>query len=166
MLFRFISYINFLRCSTNQHDVHSPFVYDFVTKCLYNKPRRAQEKTLDVLLKSIKYFNYKSVFIEKNESYKKETFKHYPDLSWADKHVDLIYLHHPNLKDLRSILSNNQIDNDSMIIVNNIFDNVKSKKIWTSITALPEITVSINLFYCGILFFRQAQLKEHFTIRI
>ncbi|TCK68803.1 methyltransferase family protein [Winogradskyella wandonensis] len=32
-----LSYIKFLLNSTNQHGVHSPFVYDFVTKCLYNK---------------------------------------------------------------------------------------------------------------------------------
>jgi len=31
------SYIKFLRTSTNAHGVHSPFVYDFITKCLYNK---------------------------------------------------------------------------------------------------------------------------------
>ena len=30
------SYLQFLLKSTNQHGVHSPFVYDFVTKCLYN----------------------------------------------------------------------------------------------------------------------------------
>lgn len=34
MLFQFISYCKFLVKSTNQHGVHSPFVYDLVTKCL------------------------------------------------------------------------------------------------------------------------------------
>jgi len=31
------SYLKFLRTSTNTHGVHSPFVYDFITECLYNK---------------------------------------------------------------------------------------------------------------------------------
>ena len=31
------SYIKFLVTATNQHGVHSPFVYEFVTKCLYDR---------------------------------------------------------------------------------------------------------------------------------
>ena len=36
-MYQILSYIKFLFSSTNQHGVHSPFVYNFVTKCLYNK---------------------------------------------------------------------------------------------------------------------------------
>jgi len=38
MWFKIKSYLFFLLNSTNQHGVHSPFVYNFVTKCLYKKP--------------------------------------------------------------------------------------------------------------------------------
>ncbi|SHH38162.1 O-methyltransferase [Winogradskyella jejuensis] len=34
---QFLSYVKFLINSTNQHGVHSPFIYDFVIKCLYDK---------------------------------------------------------------------------------------------------------------------------------
>ena len=37
MLFIAISYLKFLLKSTNQHGVHSPFVYNLVTKCFYKK---------------------------------------------------------------------------------------------------------------------------------
>ena len=33
----FISYLQFLYHSKNQHGVHSPYVYDLLTKCLYRK---------------------------------------------------------------------------------------------------------------------------------
>lgn len=33
------SYFKFLKTASNQHGVHSPFVYSFVTKCLYDKNR-------------------------------------------------------------------------------------------------------------------------------
>ncbi len=33
------SYLNFLKNSTNQHGVHSPFVFDLVTKCFYDKKK-------------------------------------------------------------------------------------------------------------------------------
>ncbi|WP_299226493.1 O-methyltransferase [uncultured Psychroserpens sp.] len=36
-MFQIIQYITFLIRSTNQHGVHSPFIYDLVTKCFYDK---------------------------------------------------------------------------------------------------------------------------------
>ncbi|MDH3322407.1 MAG: class I SAM-dependent methyltransferase [Flavobacteriaceae bacterium] len=36
MVHKIQSYIKFLKRSSNQHGVHSPFVYNFITKCLYN----------------------------------------------------------------------------------------------------------------------------------
>ena len=47
MWYQIKSYLNFLLKSTNQHGVHSPFVYDFVTKCLYDKKTYLQYKLLD-----------------------------------------------------------------------------------------------------------------------
>ncbi|ARV10724.1 methyltransferase [Winogradskyella sp. PC-19] len=38
-MYQIITYIKFLLKSTNQHGVHSPFMYDFVTKCLYDKKK-------------------------------------------------------------------------------------------------------------------------------
>lgn len=37
MFFQLKSYLNFLLKSQNQHGLHSPFVYDLVTKCFYDK---------------------------------------------------------------------------------------------------------------------------------
>ena len=38
-MFQIIAYIKFLYNSTNEHGVHSPFVYDLITKCFYNKTK-------------------------------------------------------------------------------------------------------------------------------
>ena len=35
-MFKVLAYIKFLLKSTNQHGVHSPFVYNLVTKCFYD----------------------------------------------------------------------------------------------------------------------------------
>lgn len=38
-MYQIIAYIYFLLKSTNEHGVHSPFVYNFITKCLYDKKK-------------------------------------------------------------------------------------------------------------------------------
>ncbi|GLB50829.1 O-methyltransferase [Neptunitalea lumnitzerae] len=40
------AYFKFIAKSTNQHGVHSPFVYDFVTKCCYNKAKQPEYKQI------------------------------------------------------------------------------------------------------------------------
>jgi len=42
MFFHFFQYVKFLLNSTNQHGVHSPFVYRLVTTCFYTKVDKKQ----------------------------------------------------------------------------------------------------------------------------
>ena len=46
MFFQLKSYLNFLLKSQNQHGIHSPFVYDLVTKCFYDKSEHAAYKLI------------------------------------------------------------------------------------------------------------------------
>lgn len=43
----FKSYLKFLWNSTNAHGIHSPFVFDLVRKCFYDKANYAEYKVLD-----------------------------------------------------------------------------------------------------------------------
>ena len=49
MFYRQIKYFQFLLKSSNQHGVHSPFVYQIVTKCLYKKIDKNSWKTFQTL---------------------------------------------------------------------------------------------------------------------
>jgi hypothetical protein len=53
MLFQIKSYLNFLWNSTNQHGVHSPFVFDLVTKCFYNTANYPEYSILKNYRKSL-----------------------------------------------------------------------------------------------------------------
>jgi len=59
MLFQIKSYLKFLSKSTNQHGVHSPFVFDLVTKCFYDKKKYPQYKILQ---------NYRNSLLQNHET--------------------------------------------------------------------------------------------------
>ena len=70
---QFKSYLKFLLKSTNEHGVHSPFVYNFVTRCLYNKqlvnrqeikgfPPYPIQKTINVIIEDYSLFRGKKLF--------------------------------------------------------------------------------------------------------
>ena len=46
MYYQIKSYVKYLRKATNQHGVHSPFIYDLVTQCFYNKKKYSAYETL------------------------------------------------------------------------------------------------------------------------
>jgi predicted O-methyltransferase YrrM len=46
MLFQIKSYLKFLYHSKNEHGVHSPFVFDLVTKCFYDKKKHTEYRIL------------------------------------------------------------------------------------------------------------------------
>ncbi len=53
MFFQIKSYLKFIKNSTNQHGVHSPFVYSLVTKCFYDKKNYAEYEILKKYRKSL-----------------------------------------------------------------------------------------------------------------
>lgn len=58
MVFKFFSYLKFILNSTNQHGVHSPFVFDLITKCFYAKTNVSDIK---------KYQDYRRSILRNND---------------------------------------------------------------------------------------------------
>jgi hypothetical protein len=56
-----------------------------------------------------------------------------------------------------------KVKNHTMLIFNDIY---RTKRTWASIKAHPQVTVTIDLFYMGLVFFRKGQEKEDFKIKI
>ena len=153
-----LTYLKFLLKSTNHHGVHSPFVFDYLTKCLYKSPRNSRDRLNNVVAKSIPYFNCETAWIEDNSL--KGLF---PQLTYGQYPLDILILQNFNLNTLLELHIKNRIHNKTLIIVQHL---EKHQKEWQKAVTHTKITVSMDCFVLGILFIRKEQAKEHFTIRL
>lgn len=256
-MFQIFQYIKFLLNSTNQHGVHSPFVFDLVTKCFYDKTKypaytklsfyrnnllrnntsiqitdfgtgsrvfksdsraiNAITKTSGTTLKRAKllfritnYFKPKHTlelgtslgiatqalalghlqnnvtsiegcpnisevakqqleeFNIKNATLKTGEFETIiPELDFTN--YDLIFFdgNHNKLATLNYF--NSLVDkahNDSIFIFDDIHWSKDMLDAWKTIKQHPKVTVTINTFFWGFVFFRKEQVKENFNIRL
>jgi len=60
----------------------------------------------------------------------------------------------------------NNVHNDSLIIFDDIYWSKDMTVAWQKIIANEKVTVSIDTFQWGLVFFRKEQPKQHFVIRI
>ncbi len=87
----------------------------------------------------------------------------------ASKKFDLIYLdgHHDGPATLNYF---EQIKNlayqDTLVIIDDIHWSQSMTAAWNEIIKDPKVTVSIDTYFWGLIFFRKEQAKEHFTVRI
>lgn len=163
-MLKLINYIKHFLTATNQHGVHSPFVYDYLTKCIYKRQSRKTSKSVNVLFKSIPYFKVKSIQVLPKDSTIKNQLQQFSGLQLnQNPPFDFIYLQNPS--EIEKI-NPNQLHNDSVILVNDIHKNKINHRSWEALKNRNEYTVSIDFFYCGILCVRREQVKEHFRIRI
>ena len=155
MLQQIKSYLKFLWNAKNEHGVHSPFVYDLVTKCFYS--RCVPEKNTTnlpnnkLLLKTIAYLNLK-------------------DIIRFDTQENL----HSTINGLllsSNALQNFSIDktlpfctNDSCFFVEHIHKTKENELFWKQLYQHEAVTCSIETYNLGLVFIRKEQQKEHFII--
>lgn len=168
MFFYHFSYLKFWLTATNQHGVHSPFIYRFVTQCLYNKSRFKTDRSTNILLKTIAYYKLTKIQVLTSDDHiEQQLSTHINGASITDTSKELIYLDPLNKQTLQEYLIHNQeISNDTMVYIPCIYKNRDRHTFWKKIKELEKVTVSIDMFYGGLLFFRKEQAKEHFKIRI
>lgn len=58
-----------------------------------------------------------------------------------------------------------QADNDSIFIFDDIHWSAEMEEAWEEIKRNPKVTVTIDLFFLGLVFFRKEQVKEDFVVR-
>jgi predicted O-methyltransferase YrrM len=255
---KIFSYLKFVFKSKNQHGIHSPFVYDLVTKCLYKRldynklsthiqyrkelnnsnsiieitdfgagskvfssNRRKvskitkhvgiSKKRAKLLFKIVRYFQPNSILevgtslgistsvlslagtnsrittlegCMETANVAKKMFDKYGfknvDLKVGEfqdtlpevlnnNTYDFIYLdgNHTKKATLKYFnLCLSSIHNDSILIFDDIHWSKEMEGAWEEIKENPKVTVTIDTYQWGIVFFRKEQEKEHFTIRV
>ncbi|HET6245999.1 MAG: class I SAM-dependent methyltransferase [Bacteroidetes bacterium] len=58
-----------------------------------------------------------------------------------------------------------KVDNDSVFIFDDIHWSEGMEQAWKTITSHPKVTVTVDLFFVGLVFFRKEQPRENFTVR-
>jgi len=258
MLQQIKSYLNFLWNSKNQHGVHSPFVYNLVTKCFYDKKNYPEysilknyrnsllenkntievndfgagsrvfksntrainqiaknagisSKRAELLFKIVNYFqpntileigtslglatsamslgnkNSKVITLEgcpstmaiaknqcklqnlNNIEFVNTKFEDYLSKDQLKtEHCQLIYFDGNHSKKATLEYFNlllPTITNDSVWLFDDIHWSKDMEEAWGIIKNHPKVTVTIDTFQWGIVFFRIEQEKEHFVIR-
>ncbi|SDF09875.1 hypothetical protein SAMN05421636_11180 [Pricia antarctica] len=164
----FLNYLKFLLTATNQHGVHSPFVYNYVTKCLYSKSKYGKVRSLNILLKSIAYFKAERVWLPpQKDGIQKEIRRIFPSLQFENGPYDVLFANPSEAEKLiRGTYEENKIHNTTLLLIDGIHANHTNLSFWKKITNHQKVTVSVDMFHCGAVFFRKEQAKEHFKIRI
>ena len=253
-----IEYLKSLTKSSNQHGVHSPFVYHLVTKCLYKKTEatsfklfsKIKQNSLEnkTVLKVTDFGAGSKVFKSKNREVSKiakvagisnkkakllirliayfkpvnileigtsiglgtsaikignsdsqiTTLEGCPETSriaqelFKKNDFNKINIITGNFKEtLPKVIKQQQFDfiyfdgnhnkkatldyfNTCLATINNnsvwVFDDIywskEMKEAWSEIKKHPKVTVTVDIFHWGIVFFRKEQEKEHFKIRV
>ncbi len=171
MIKKATSYLQFLWHSTNEHGVHSPFVFDLLTKCLYLKsadlPAKSflNNKTNNAIDKILKYLRPKNAIVcgQTNgiiEELLKLNQVQKIDVLEKNKDFDLaIFISDFDFTIFEALT--NHIQNDSFCLF--ISDGMNP---WNEVKNHPKVTVSIDCFYLKLVFFRKEQLKQNFVIRL
>ena len=90
-------------------------------------------------------------------------------LNLKDKSWDLVFMdgHHnkeATLNYFEALLP--QLHSNSIVILDDINWSRGMQEAWAALKAHPQVTVTIDTFFWGLVFFRHEQAKEHFTIRL
>lgn len=256
MFYQIKSYIKFLFKSTNQHGVHSPFVYKLITECFYNKTKFDAYATLNDFRKKLKvdtdlitvtdfgagsrvfksdermvkaiantagitkkrqyllyrlvnYFkpnamlelgtslglasvalalgnplgevvsvegcnntaakakHYLEAFQLKNMTLHASVFDDF--FSENNTEYDFVYIDGNHSKEATLQYFNilrKRVNNNSVFVFDDIYWSPEMTAAWREIISNEQVTVSIDTFQWGLVFFRKEQKKEHFTIRV
>jgi hypothetical protein len=58
------------------------------------------------------------------------------------------------------------LHDDSVVILDDIHWSAEMEKAWNEISSIPKVTLSLDFFHFGVLFFRKGRVVEHFRLKL
>lgn len=167
MLYQIKSYLQFLWNSKNEHGIHSPFVFLFVTKCFYTKTEiKPYFSNFQIKTKKEKLFNRVFHYFEFKEGLYFSENK--IATTSSDVKIDFVFIDvtyfKTNALALDTILD--KTNNDTCFIFDGTYSNPTNNLLWKKIIQNPLFTATIDTYLFGFAFLRKEQEKEHFVIRV
>lgn len=136
--------------SSSVHGLHSPFVYRLADEVIYNYHAVVPEVFSDVRPRKVTALINRIIKYWMNErSERREYILVDSDADYLKVFGELLPKTHPG----------------TLLIFEGIYKKNASKNAWKDIIRHHQVTVGIDLFYIGLIFFREGQAKENFRIR-
>jgi len=133
--------------ANSRHGVHSPFVYQLVDEVIYGTQKEEQEIPEILPTQPLKVQQMLCRVLQAHAPSGDFTNVYVVDTPTA--HADMLAQAKP----------------DTLLIVLGIYDSTEQKNQWKRIQAHSAVSVTIDLFYVGLVYFREGQAKEDFKIR-
>ena len=159
-----LSKLLFLLKSTNQHGVHSPFVYNYITKGLYENKKKSLKtnKTQQWLQQSMDYFNPNSIcFLNDKSSIITEKVSTKENISF--KTADLIVARYTTENRKRILQTIKSMNNSQLLLIASYSSYPQS--FFNELRNNPEITLVVDFYYGCLISKRTEQPKQNFYIR-
>lgn len=186
-----LSYTEFLWKSQNDHGIHSPFMFNFVSECFYGRgPRLSKKKhsaqkmavsypAAELLYRIVYYLKPAKTFVLGSES---EAVTEMLRFAGEDNKIRLWFFSElaaiPGGTDLAVIADNEKeaamaslekiienSHNNTVCVLPNIHENTRMEYVWEAIKRHPKVTVTVDAYHLGLIFFRREQVEQHFMVR-
>lgn len=158
--------------SNTLHGTHSPFVYSFLEKVVYQTATHSS-KTVGLVLRianfapnnTILCINADERSLEALSSLNKNIITSYDGAN--NEALDMVYfgehMHAADLMDTYHQLKN-KTNTETIFVFSNLLDSLTKTKVWRHLCKDEKNIISIDLLHTGIMFFDSKKLKEHFRI--
>lgn len=93
----------------------------------------------------------------------------FPKIIKEVKQLDLVYVDGNHTKEATLNYFNlclSKITENSLLIFDDIYWSKGMKEAWAEIKENPQVSLTVDLFWLGLVYFRKGQAKEHFKLKI